>query len=67
MDRARALSVLAEMWDEAPLIRLAEASLAACLETEMEGNRQRDEFVDGSFRARAGRIRAARVGVKKNS
>lgn len=65
MDRSRALAVLAEKMDEGPLSRLAEEIKAACDATEAE--RQRDVYVDGSLRARAGRIRAAKVGLKRRS
>ena len=65
MTRAEADAVWLTKVDDAPAIRLAEAFLVACRATEEQ--RQRDQHVEGDFRARAGRVRAARVGVKIDS
>lgn len=59
MDRARALTVLAEHVDEAPLVRLAEAVLEACNGAQSQEQRE----IDARLRAKAGRVRGARVAV----
>lgn len=70
VNRREALAVLEQRLDEAPLVRLAEAVIEASEASLGVGGRPHsklDAYVEGHLRARAGRIRDGRLGVKKNS